>query len=160
MLHNIDALFNGDSKILILGSFPSEKSRTEGFFYAHPQNRFWPVLAGILRVPVPDTVAEKRAMCLDNHVALWDVIASCDIMGSSDSSIKNVRPNDIARLLCDTGINHIFFNGQTAGRLYMRHLAADIDMCHTVLPSTSPANAAFGMDRLLSHWKQILQCLV
>ena len=159
MLHNIDALFDNKSKILILGSFPSEKSRRAGFFYAHPQNRFWPLLAKILNCPVPQDMAEKRAMCLDNHIALWDVIASCEITGSSDSSIKNVRPNDISRLLSGTEISHIFLNGQTAGRLYERYLAAQADRQHTVLPSTSPANAAFDISRLFSSWKEIRQYL-
>ena len=160
MLHNIDALFDSKSKILILGSFPSEKSRSEGFFYAHPQNRFWPLLAEILHAPIPRSTAEKRALCLNGRIALWDVIASCDITGSSDSSIKNVQPNDIARLLNSTNISHIFLNGKTAGRLYMRHLAASAGGEYTILPSTSPANAAFDMKRLFSHWENIRQYLV
>ena len=159
MRHNIDALYNADSRILILGSFPSRRSRDDGFFYAHPQNRFWPLIAGITGNAVPLTVAEKKAMCLNSGIAVWDVVASCDLVGSSDSSIKNVVVNDIARLVRDSGIQHIFLNGGTAGRLYERHITGNIDIRYDILPSTSPANAAFDMERLFSHWRGIVEYL-
>ncbi len=155
--HNFGPLFSSESKILILGSFPSVKSRQAQFFYGHPQNRFWNVLSAVLGSPAPQTVEEKRELILKNRLALWDVIGRCDIVGSSDSSIKNVVPNDIGALLKQTKIEKIFVNGKTAEKYYNKYLKAKLGITATVLPSTSPANAAYSLDRLISEWQIILK---
>ena len=111
-LHNIPPRYNKESRVLILGSFPSVKSREQAFFYGHPQNRFWRVVANIFESEVPITVEDKKRLILNNHLALWDVIAECEITGSSDSSIKNVIPNDIGKILADSNIKTIFVNGR------------------------------------------------
>ena len=153
--HQIEPVYNKDSKILILGSFPSVKSRETGFFYGHPQNRFWKVIASLYNENVPATVEEKKEMLLRNHIALWDVVASCEIRGSSDTSIRNVKVNDIKKLIHETSISRIYVNGQTANKLYLKYLEEQLDMNAVVLPSTSPANAAYSLDRLLEEWKII-----
>ena len=114
IIHPIPPLYDENSKVLILGSFPSVKSREAQFFYGHPQNRFWKVMAAVFYERVPDTVSEKRDFLLRNHVALWDVIHSCEIAGSSDSSIKNVTPNDLSIILDAAHIERVFVNGKTA----------------------------------------------
>lgn len=154
-LHPIPPLFNNESRVLILGSFPSVKSREQTFFYAHPQNRFWRVIAKIFESPVPDTEAEKRRLILDNRLALWDVIAECDITGSSDSSIKGVIPNDIGKIISESSINSIFVNGRTAEKYYIRYTESLIGRKAVCLPSTSPANAAWNIERLCEEWKII-----
>ena len=127
-IHEIAPVFDTHSKIMILGSFPSVKSREGKFFYHHPQNRFWKVLAGILKCEVPDTISEKREMLLNHGIAVWDVIASCEIEGSSDSSIKNVIPNDLERVLSKADIAQIYTNGATASRLYKKYCYGKIHM--------------------------------
>lgn len=154
-VHPIPPVFDADSTVLVLGSFPSVKSRESGFFYGHAQNRFWRVTAAVFGCPVPVTIPEKRAFLLQNHVALWDVIASCDIDGSSDASIKNVRPNDLAPLLAASKITHIFTNGATADALYIRWQFPATGIPAVRLPSTSPANAAWSLDRLIDAWRVI-----
>ena len=154
-VHPIPPVFDADSTVLVLGSFPSVKSRESGFFYGHAQNRFWRVTAAVFGCPVPVTIPEKRAFLLQNHVALWDVIASCDIDGSSDASIKNVRPNDLAPLLAASKITHIFTNGATADALYTRWQFPATGIPAVRLPSTSPANAAWSLDRLIDAWHVI-----
>lgn len=154
-VHPIPPVFDADSSVLVLGSFPSVKSRESGFFYGHAQNRFWRVTAAVFGCPVPVTIPEKRAFLLQNHVALWDVIASCDIDGSSDASIKNVRPNDLAPLLAASKITHIFTNGATADALYTRWQFPATGISAVRLPSTSPANAAWSLDRLIDAWRVI-----
>ena len=154
-VHPIPPVFDADSTVLVLGSFPSVKSRESGFFYGHAQNRFWRVTAAVFGCPVPVTIPEKRAVLLQNHVALWDVIASCDIDGSSDASIKNVRPNDLAPLLAASKITHIFTNGATADALYTRWQFSATGIPAVRLPSTSPANAAWSLDRLIDAWRVI-----
>ncbi len=153
MQHTINPVYDEKSKILILGSFPSVKSRETGFFYGHPQNRFWKVLASIYQESVPKTIEEKKAFLLQNHVAVWDVIHSCDISGSSDSSIKNVVANDLRVILEHTEIEHIFVNGRKAYELYNQYIFPKINKKAVCLPSTSPANAAWGLDRLIAAWK-------
>lgn len=153
--HQIDPVYDKHSKILILGSFPSVKSRQIGFFYGHPQNRFWKVVAAVFKEDVPVTIEEKKEMLLRNGVALWDVVASCEIVGSSDSSIRNVRPNDIKKLISETSISRIYVNGGTAMKLYRKYLEKQVGMEATVLPSTSPANAAYSLDRLVEEWRII-----
>ena len=150
-VHTFEPVYDKDSRILILGSFPSVKSREQNFYYGHPQNRFWKVIAALMEEPVPKMIAEKRQLLLSHHIALWDVIYSCEIVGSSDSSIKNVTPNEIARICGESQIRQIYANGNTAGRLYQKHIGENV----IILPSTSPANAAFSLDRLIECWKVI-----
>ena len=156
VMHEIDPVFDNQSKILILGSFPSVKSRETGFFYGHPQNRFWKVLAHIFQVDVPITVDDKRKFLLDHHIAVWDVIASCTITGSSDSSIKNVVPNDLDRILKHAPIERIYVNGGTAYKLYKKYLESQFGRSAIKLPSTSPANAGFRLERLIESWQIII----
>ncbi|MDO4565140.1 MAG: DNA-deoxyinosine glycosylase [Clostridia bacterium] len=155
--HPIPPLFDRDSKILILGSFPSVKSREQSFFYGHPQNRFWRVLAAVFDAEEPLTVDEKRAFLLDRRIALWDVIASCDIKGSADSSISNVSANDISKILAECNIEGIFVNGKTAMRYYNRLILPRTGLEAVLLPSTSPANAACSFDKLVLSWRVILE---
>lgn len=152
--HEIPPIYDKNSKILILGSFPSVKSRESQFFYHHPQNRFWKVLAKTFNEDVPKSMEDKKAFLIRNNVAVWDVIASCEIEGSSDSSIKNVVPNDIDVILKKSDINQIFCNGGKAYDLYKKYLNKLGDALK--LPSTSPANARFGLDRLVDEWNIIL----
>ena len=155
IIHPIKPLYNADSRILILGSFPSVKSREECFFYGHKQNRFWRVVAAVLGVDTPVTVEEKKEMLLSNKIALWDVIASCEIEGSADSTIKNVTPNDLTPILREAKIEEIFVNGKTAEKYYNAYIRDTISREATVLPSTSPANAAWSIERLISAWQVI-----
>ena len=150
--HPFPPLYNGNSKILILGSFPSVKSREEMFFYGHKQNRFWKVISAVLKVKTPETVEEKRKMLLEHGIALWDVIASCDITGSSDSSIKNVIANDSSPIFESAQIRGIFVNGKTAEKYYKKYTFPQIKRSAICLASTSPANAAWTLDALISQW--------
>lgn len=152
--HNIDPVYDKDSKILILGSFPSVKSREAQFFYGHPQNRFWKVISTLTDTSLPQTVEDKRKMLINNNIAVWDVIASCDIEGSSDSSIKNVVVNDLSEILKETNIKTIFLNGGTAYNLFKKY-NKDIDIDIIKLPSTSPANARYSLNMLINDWKII-----
>ena len=156
LIHPYPPVFDENSRILILGSFPSVKSREEGFYYGHPQNRFYPVLARILNCAVPRTVEEKRAMLTAHGVALWDVIASCDIEGSSDASIKNALPNDISLILDRAQVGGIFTNGATAHSLYMKYIFKVTCIEDVKLPSTSPANAAYSIERLYTEWSRLI----
>ncbi len=155
ILHPIPPLYDRQSRTLILGSFPSVKSREAQFFYGHPQNRFWKVLAAVFGCPMPQTVPEKRAMLHAHHIALWDVIGSCDIEGSADSSIKNAVPNDLAPIFTTADIRNIYCNGAISHKLYQKHLARQTGRNATKLPSTSPANAAWSVERLVEAWRQI-----
>lgn len=150
--HTFSPVYDENSKILILGSFPSVKSREQGFYYGHPQNRFWKVLAAVLDVPVPVTIEEKKEMLLLYHVAVWDVIESCDIIGSSDASIRNVVPADIGALSERTKIQTIYTNGRKSESLYRKHIYPKIKIPAVALPSTSPANAAFSLEKLIKVW--------
>ena len=150
--HPIPPVFDERSEILILGSFPSVKSREAGFFYGHPQNRFWRVLAAVFESDVPQSVDEKRAFLLAHHVALWDVIASCEVTGSSDSSIRSVTPNDLSVILDAAPIRRIYVNGRTAEAYYKRFAEAVTGRSATCLPSTSPANAAWSLNKLVGAW--------
>lgn len=153
--HPIEPVFDKESKILILGSFPSVKSREEGFFYGHPQNRFWKVLAEIWKEPVPVSIDEKKSFLLRNHIAVWDVIKSCDIEGSSDSSIKNVVTNDMSVILLEADIKQIYVNGKKAQQLYQKYIYSMLQKEAICLPSTSPANAAWSLERLVQEWRKI-----
>ena len=153
--HPFPPLYDGDSKILILGSFPSVKSREQRFFYGHPQNRFWRVTAAVYDCRVPQTIEEKSEFLHENHIALWDVIASCEITGSADSSIKNVVPNDLRPILRAADIKNIFVNGRSAEKYYVKYQEPVLGRKAIYLPSTSPANAAMSEARLLEKWKMI-----
>ena len=149
-------VYDGRSRILILGSFPSPKSRQANFYYGHPQNRFWPLMARLLQCPQPQTIEEKTQLMLARHIALWDSIDSCDIIGASDSSIRNVVPVDIEQVTDRADIRRIYANGAASARVYNKYLRERTGREIVTLPSTSPANAAWGIDRLYEVWKQIL----
>ncbi|MEE1076028.1 MAG: DNA-deoxyinosine glycosylase [Acutalibacteraceae bacterium] len=153
--HPIEPIYDKNSKILILGSFPSVKSREHMFFYAHPQNRFWRVLSAIFDTPIPNTIEDKRNFLLSSKIALWDVISSCEITGSSDSSIKNVIPNDLTCILSYADIKRIFVNGKTAEKYYNKYIRSTINREAICLPSTSPANAIYSLDKLIEQWQVI-----
>lgn len=158
--HNIPPVYDKNSKILILGSFPSVKSREAQFFYGHPQNRFWKVLSAVLGCECPVTTEEKKAMLLSHNIAVWDVIGSCEITGSSDASIRAVVPNDIAGLAAETSITHIFANGATSYNMYKRYCRDRVGIEAVKLPSTSPANASYSLERLTAEWSsQLLSVL-
>ena len=159
LTHTFEPLYNKDSRILILGSFPSVKSRENNFYYGHPQNRFWKVIAGVTDSAVPVSVEEKKELLLNNHIAIWDVIASCSIQGSSDSSIHDVVVNDFTKVLADSKIQIIYVNGNKAYELYHKYAEPVTGMPAVKLPSTSPANAAWSVERLCGEWKQILDYL-
>ncbi|MGN1083788.1 MAG: DNA-deoxyinosine glycosylase [Lachnospiraceae bacterium] len=150
--HPISPVYDRHSQILILGSFPSVKSREEMFFYGHPKNRFWSVVSAVFGCDTPKTVEEKRTFLLSHGIALWDVIASCDIQGSSDSSIKNVVPNDLTQILDNADIKGIYVNGKTAEKYYNKLIRDVIKREAVCLPSTSPANAAWSEKQLIKEW--------
>lgn len=154
--HPIAPVFDAKSRLLILGTFPSVKSRETMFYYGHPQNRFWRVLASVYQEPEPKTVEEKRALLLRRHVALWDVIACCDVSGSADSSIKNVVPNDMRIVLNGSSVQRVFTNGKKAKALYDRYIRPQTGLEALCLPSTSPANASWSLQRLCEAWRQLL----
>ncbi len=151
--HPIEPVWDKNSKVLILGSFPSVKSREYGFFYGHPQNRFW------RGDSLPDTVQNKKAFLLSHGIALWDVIAACDISGSADSTIRNVVPNDISPILKGADIGAIFVNGRTSATLYSKNTEPLTGRSAIYLPSTSPANAAWTIQRLCTEWRAIISYL-
>lgn len=155
--HTFEPVFNKESKILILGSFPSVKSRENNFYYGHPQNRFWKVLAKVFEVNVPQTIEEKKAFLLENHIAVWDVIESCTIIGSSDTSIRDVMVNDFSRVLGNSSIERIYVNGTKAYDLYQKYAKKQKEIPVVKLPSTSPANAAWSVERLCGRWKEIAE---
>ena len=157
LIHTIRPVFDKNSRVLILGSFPSVRSREEGFFYGHPQNRFWKVTSAIFGEDVPCTIDEKKSFLLRNHIALWDVIGSCEIEGSSDSTIRNVTVNDISVILETADIQTIFLNGKKAFQLYQEYLLPVTEREGICLPSTSPANAAWNLEKLTKAWNQIAE---
>jgi len=150
--HTFGPVYNRESRILILGSFPSVKSREQGFYYGHPQNRFWKMLAAVYEQEVPGNIEEKKEFLLKNRIALWDVIESCDIEGSSDSSIRNVVVNDIASIIKEASIETVITNGKKAYDLYRKYIKEPAAVC---LPSTSPANAACKLEQLIEEWRWI-----
>ena len=155
IVHPIEPFYQENSKILILGSFPSVKSREQMFFYGHSQNRFWRVISSIFGEKAPNSIEEKKVLLKNNGIALWDVIHSCEITGSSDSSIKDARPNDISKILKSANIQKIFVNGKTAKVHYDKYIKNEIGREAICLPSTSPANAAWSLDKLIDAWSQI-----
>lgn len=154
--HTFEPVYDENSRILILGSFPSVKSRENDFYYGHPQNRFWKLMARLLGEPLPNTIEEKKTMLLRHRIAIWDVIAACDIKGSSDSSIRNVTPADLNRVLQAADIEKIIANGSTAFSLYKKYCEAQTGREAVKCPSTSPANAVFTLDRLADEWSREL----
>ena len=157
--HPFPPLYDENSRVLILGSFPSVKSREQMFFYGHPQNRFWRVLAGVFSCAVPQTTEDKRRFLLSKGIALWDVIASCEITGSSDSSIKNVVANDLRQILEAADIRKIFVNGKAAEKYYKKYTEPVIGREAICLPSTSPANAAWSLERLTEAWQAVAESI-
>lgn len=155
VIHPIPPLYSENTEVLILGSFPSVRSREQEFFYGHPQNRFWRVISGVFSEECPETVEEKKSIILRNRLGLWDVIASCEITGSSDSTIKSVVPNDLSPIFSACNIKRIFVNGKTAEKYYIRYLQPIYNRRAVCLPSTSPANAAWGLERLIAEWSRI-----
>ncbi len=152
LVHPIPPLYDSRADTLILGSFPSVKSRQAAFFYHHPQNRFWRVLAALYDAPLPQTIPEKKALILENRLALWDAIGQCEIEGSQDGSIRAVVPNDLTALMQETCIQRIFCNGAAAYTYYVRDLQEKTGIAAVRLPSTSPANAAWTLPRLIEAW--------
>ena len=157
-IHPFDPIYDRDSRILILGTFPSVKSREEGFFYGHPRNRFWKVIAAVFEDDAPETIEEKKAFLTRNHIALYDVIESCTIHGSSDSSIRDAKVTDLAPIL-ETGRveDRIFVNGNKAYELYCKYTLPAIGIPAVKLPSTSPANAAWSLERLTQTWRETVR---
>lgn len=159
--HEFDAFFDKDSRVLILGTIPSPKSREQGFYYGHPQNRFWKVLADVLGEEFPQTVEERKVFLKRNHIALWDVLESCEIKGASDVSIRNARPNDMNRILKDedTNIQAIFVAGTKAAKLYKKLCLPTCGVEAIQLPSTSPANCGCSDEKLREAYRQICKYL-
>lgn len=155
IVHTIPPVYDTNSKVLVLGTFPSVKSREGDFFYHHPQNRFWKVISAVYQEALPTTIDEKKNMLLRNRIALWDVIESCEITGSADSSIRNVVPNDISFLLKHAQIQYLFANGATAYGLYQKHIYDKTGRDINKLPSTSPANASYSLTKLIGEWSCI-----
>ncbi len=154
MTHPFEPVCGDGAHTLILGTFPSVRSRAEGFYYGHPRNRFWAVLAAVYGEAVPQSIPDKKRLLLSHGLALWDVLAACEIDGSADASIRDAVPNDIPALAARFGIRRVLANGQTAGRLYRQ---AGFPLPCTILPSTSPANAAWSLDALTAAWGQALR---
>ena len=157
IIHPIPPLYDENSRVLILGSFPSVKSREAMFFYGHPQNRFWKLMALLFDADVPSTVEEKKRLVLSHGIAMWDTIHSCTITGSSDSSIKDVVPNDLSVILNNSRVKRIFCNGAASHRLYQKYIYPINNIPAQKLPSTSPANAAWSLDRLAEAWRIICE---
>ncbi len=157
--HPFPPLYNRESRILILGSFPSVKSREACFFYAHPQNRFWRVLAALFGAEVPQGTPARRNFLLRHHVAVWDTIGACEIQGSSDASVKNAVPNDLSPILSEAPIQAIFCNGSLSYKLFKKYQSKEISLPSFALPSTSPANAAKNLPVLIKEWQVILPYL-
>lgn len=157
IIHPFPPLFDKNSKTLILGSFPSVKSRETMFFYGHPQNRFWRLLALLCNEEVPQSVEQKTELVLSHNLALWDSIHSCTIVGSSDSSVRDVVPNDLSVILKNSKVDRIFCNGALSHKMYMKYIFPTTGIEAAKLPSTSPANAAFSLEKLAQHWKVIFE---
>ena len=159
-IHPFEPVYDSNSRILILGTFPSVKSREVQFYYGHPRNRFWKTLAAVLQDETPQTVEEKIRFLKTHHIALWDTCAACDIDGSADATIRRTVPNDIRPILKTADIRAIFCGGKTAGRLYEKYIFPQTGIPAIVLPSTSPANAACTEEMLIHAWSAILPYLM
>ena len=156
VIHGFEPVFDKNSRILILGSLPSVKSREQGFYYGHPRNRFWTVIAAVTGRDVPVTIPQKKLLLLETGIALWDVVSECDIAGSADSKIKNVIPADLSMITDKCRINAVYANGSTAAALYRKYQQSVTGMKITILPSTSPANAAWSTEKLITEWKRVI----
>lgn len=159
VVHPLEPIFDHRSQVLVLGTMPSPGSRAQGFYYMHPQNRFWPVLARVLSVPLPVTNEQRRNLLLEHRIALWDVLASCEIIGASDSSIRNAVPNDLSVVLSAAPIRAVFTTGAKAEALYRRFCMGAVDLPLIALPSTSPANARWSLDALTESYRKLLEYL-
>ncbi|HJC21010.1 MAG TPA: DNA-deoxyinosine glycosylase [Candidatus Butyricicoccus avicola] len=157
--HNFPPLFAPDSRALILGSIPSPKSREQAFFYGHPQNRFWPVLAAVFGEPAPQTIEDKRSLALRHRIAMWDTLAACDIRGASDTSIRNPVANDLPWLIAQTRVRAVFCTGATSYKYYKKLCQPQTGIEAVCLPSTSPANAAWSKERLIQAYSVIAQAV-
>lgn len=157
--HNIPPLWAADSRVLVLGSFPSPKSREQKFFYGHPRNRFWPVLSAVFNEPVPQTVEQKKELALRHHIAMWDTIASCEIKGASDTSIKHPVPNDLKSIIDRSQIKAVFCTGTASYKYYVKLCEKDTGIPAVCLPSTSPANAAWSLERLTEAYRAIAEAV-
>lgn len=157
---SFEAVYDKRSTVLIVGTFPSPASFSAQFYYGHPQNRFWPLLSMLLKSELPCTIADKKALLLQNRIALWDVLESCSIKGAADATITNGVPNPLPELLSKTNISAVFANGAMAAKLYNTYWKNDITLPFFKLPSTSPANAAFSLPRLYEQWKIILDYIL
>ena len=155
IVHPFPPLYGADSRTLILGSFPSVRSREAMFFYGHPQNRFWRVLAAVYGEEVPVSVEEKKSLVLRHGLALWDAIRSCTVTGSADSSVRDVVPNDLGPIVRSSRIERVFCNGALSFRLFEKHISPSIKIKAVKLPSTSPANASYSLERLITEWSVI-----
>ena len=159
VIHPFPKIFNQESRILILGSFPSPKSREQGFYYGHPKNRFWKVLAVVLEEDIPKTREEKERLILKNHLALWDVIKSCEIKGASDNSITNVVVNPLTEITNNSKVQYIFTVVKTADKLYRKYCQEQIKIPSICLPSTSPANCAVSFKKLVENYQKVSELL-
>ena len=157
ILHPFPPLFDSESRTLILGSFPSVKSREAMFFYGHPQNRFWRLTALLCHEDTPQTIEEKSSLILRHHLALWDSIESCTITGSSDSSVRDVVPNDLRVIFDNSKTERVFCNGALSHKMYMKYIYPQTGIAAVKLPSTSPANAAYSLERLAESWRVIME---
>lgn len=155
--HTFGPVWDKNSKIMVLGTFPSVKSRENNFYYGHPQNRFWKVIAAVTGSEVPETIEDKKKLLLFSNIAVWDVIGKCSITGSSDSSIRDVIPNNIKKILTDSNIDRLYANGAKAYELYMRYSYKETGKEIIKLPSTSPANAMYTLERLIKEWSVIAE---
>ena len=155
--HPFKPVYSDKSKILILGSFPSVKSREKNFYYSHPQNRFWKVIANIFNEVIPNTIEDKKQLILNNNLAIWDVIKRCEIIGSMDSSIQNIESCDVNSLIVKTGITKVIFNGNKAAEAYYKYNKKLEEIEYTTLPSTSSANATYSFEKLYNAWKEELK---
>ena len=155
LTHPFGPLYDENSRVLILGSFPSVKSREQNFFYGHPQNRFWKVISAVFGQPVPQTIEDKKHLILSSGLALWDSIASCEIAGSSDASIRNAQANDIDIILSSCNIERIYCNGRKSHELYQKYIEPQTGREAVCLPSTSPANAQWTLEKLIEAWSVI-----
>ena len=154
--HTLEPIYDSESKVLILGSMPSIKSREVNFYYAHPKNRFWNTLERVFDIKIGDSIDDKKKFLHDYHIALFDVIKECDILSSSDNSIKNPIPNDFSNIIKNSKIKTIFTTGKKSYELYNKLCYKDTHIKAIYLPSTSPANCTHGIeDKLYNEYSKI-----
>lgn len=160
VIHQVEPIWAPDARVLLLGTMPSPASRAAGVPYAHPQNRFWPVLATLFGEKDPQDPQGRRDLARRHHVAIWDVVGSCSIQGASDASIKDVVPNDVRAFVEGTQIGQVFLTGSTAARLYRKHLASQVGLPYQALPSTSPANARMRLPQLIEAYRPVAEAVL